>query len=241
VKIDCAGSSITMGIGQAIARRTATVDGQTFTDIFGTRMHMFADTPLRMMRAVWWTAWIDGPGQYLHAEYMLAQMSWPPDLARQIAFQWDRVTLPYKGDHVDVSYANMLIDWELVSADCRFRYKALSRKNMYKPHAYYCLIKADTVRNIEISLMFNAPKNLSDTRAFDWSDATYALYVKQGCEVEKFSIITKDDCVQVCVLTTTAPPSAVTVSHNIFEIIAFMKTSRLDLGAHLPRIGEAKN
>lgn len=207
--------------------------GYVFIDIFSARLRIFDDTRLRECLLGWWREWINGHGAAIHAEYTLSQV----DHFGEFTFKWDKVNLSYVSSQYDNNLSSVLSTFSLMNN--RFKFEIKRRKNMDTNGAYFSLSKSDTLIGIEIILMFTiAPPISPSMDCFDWKDITYVLYVKTEDNCTKFSIRREGGDTRISLLTTGFYPLSIAEwPHNIFEIIEFMKSSRLNVSDYLPRYG----
>lgn len=202
-----------------------------FVDIFTSRPYIFANTALRRIRKSCWAAWVNGPGRDLHAEYtfMMAEIDFSVK-----CFRWDKVILTKDPSASSQDHDIFTLENDQVSY-CVDR-KYLSECKVYD----YYLAKRDKIKRIEITLFLACYTYTDNTKhAIDHPVIPpYLQVVYNDSLMIYFSQFM--DVFYLSQQPIRAPPGNFAgwmqiTNHNIQKVIDFMKTSRLDIGANLPK------
>lgn len=201
-------------------------------DMFITWPHIFADTQARATCRATWQTWLSGCGQWLRAEYELYSRyedKGNVDLNSSF-FQWDRLKLLYVGTQITRAVVQTRV---FETSDDNFIFSVRVYCNDQHRSVLYYLYKNDLANNISISLSFYAygySQLLAEV--LSWADKDYAVIARQNNIRNQFDITGAG---RVSVSRKNHYCNLEITSHNIYEIIAFMKTSRTDLVNYLPR------
>lgn len=195
-----------------------------FSEIFKSIPHIFATcSPLRVLNAECWAAWITGDGAHLHAEYILIDQPRGPN-----CFKWDRILLPESTEckRDQVCFRAEAHGFEI-------KVVVIRSLSMYR----FTFIKRDLVSNISIKFQtYTAGDDyiygIDDLTEQDWWCSTLTIITPRNNHVFYMGTSTKNIHM---VIDGRSYDDWRIYNHNILDIIAFMKTSRLDVGNYMPR------
>jgi hypothetical protein len=219
-----------------------------FGDIFAARPHIFAGTAMIRAHKACWIAWIFGPGYDLHAEYMFATAT--PYLSGE-CFCWDRVFIPK-----DLVKSTPDREVYTLETDEHGYGVTIYHRTIGGVHYDYKLAKYNELAGDAIIIFLSGePYEHDAQRVFAACDIMPCLQVTRRQRGEDgswnesstvyFSWI-NDDLYTAQLIRGREPPLmpahrdptswSLCISHNIESVIDFMRTSRLNLADHLPRV-----
>lgn len=200
-------------------------------EILAARPYIFAHTRLHAIGRACWRAWVSGPGEYLHAEYIIAKdtLSKYAPRAHIRCFKWDQVLL-------SESYTKRRDQSCFRAKDDRFIFKVTTMPlaTSIRRGYFYNLKKTDMLTNISISITTHTDCSLGVENANELYWSFCDLRIKTADNMYNFSV---DSTLHRYFTVSPTRKFTQIYLHNLLDIVAFMKTSRLNLIDFLPRFG----